>query len=171
MGLGVTPSLKGALGELYFKESCDQQGLAHVALHDIDIKNNTLVFSKGINKINIRLMDKIVPEIKEYSRPFNGKFLFDYLASKVGQNNRNNDNPILVDPAGLNWVKMGKPVFSSDQLDVLGKMRLSLGVFRIRNILAAPPDIEMKWDIKSGEEWLNEIEDLRDQAESDDEYL
>ena len=171
MGLNVTPSLKDALREIYFKESCDQRGLAHIALHNVDIKNNVLVFGKGINNISIRLMDKIVPEIKEYSKPFNGKLLFDYLVCKVGHGNRNNENPILVDPASLYWVKMGRPAFSSEQLDALGRTRLSLAVFRIRNILAAPPDIETKWDIKSGEEWLNEIEDLRDQAESDDEYL
>src|SRR5262245_44080249 len=148
MGLNVTPSLKDALREIYFKESCDQQGLAHVALHNAAIKNNVLVFSKGINNISIRLMDKIVPEIKEYSRPFNGEFLFDYLVCKVGHEIRNNENPILVDPASLYWVKIGRPVFSSEQLDALGRTRLSFAVFRIRNILAAPADIEAKWDIK-----------------------
>jgi len=29
----------------------------------------------------------------------------------------------------------------------------------------------MKWEIKSGKEWLDELDDLRDQAESDDDYF
>ena len=145
--------------------------MAYISIHDIGIKNNSQVFNKGTNKIGIRLMEKVVPEIVEFSKLINGKFLFDYLVCKVGPSDRKDENPILVDPAGLYWVKMGNAEFSSEQMDALGKMKLSLGVFRIRNIVAAPPDIETKWDIRSGQEWLNEMDDLRDQAESDDEYL
>jgi hypothetical protein len=34
-----------------------------------------------------------------------------------------------------------------------------------------PGKIEIKWEMKSGQEWLDELEDQRDQTESDDDYL
>ncbi len=168
MSLGITPSLKTALAELYYKEGCDQQSWAYVSLKEISIKDNIIVFNKGVHKINIRLMDKILPEIKEVSRPLNGHFVFDYLAFKVGQDQH--EGVMLANPAGLCWVKIGKGAFSTDQIDTLGRAKLAVAVFRIRNVLAPPASIEMRWEIKSGEEWLDEIDDLRDQVESDDEY-
>lgn len=46
-----------------------------------------------------------------------------------------------------------------------------MAIFRIQDVLAPPAKIEMKWEIKSGKEWLDELDDLRDQAESDDDYF
>lgn len=175
MSLEITPSLKSALGEVYCREDCDQQGWAHVPLKDINIKDNILSFNKGAHRITIKLMDKIVPEIKEISRTVNGNFVFDYLACKVGQQKKYGDL-MLASPTALCWVKIGKPAFSNERVDALGGVKLPLAVFRIRDILAPPAKIEMKWDIKSGEEWLNELDDVRDQngekkAESDDDYF
>jgi hypothetical protein len=166
----ITPSLRAALGELYYKEGCDQQGWAIVPLRGIDVKNNILVFSKGVQKISIRLMDRIVPEVKEISRPVKGGFVFDYLACRVGQQKKY-EGAVLADPAALCWVKIGRGTFSNDQIEALGRIKIPLAVFRIRDLLVPPAKIEMKWEIKTGEEWLDEIDDLRDQAESDDDYL
>jgi len=170
MGLEITPSLKDALRELYYKEGCDQKGWAYIALKDIDIKGNTLVFNKGVHRISIKLMDKIVPEVKEISRSVNGNFLFDYLACKTGQHSKYGD-VMLANPDALCWVKIGNGAFSSDQIDVLDRIKLPLVVFRIKDVLAPPAKVEMRWDIRSGDEWLDELDDLRDQAESDDEYF
>lgn len=166
----ITPSLRAALGELYFKEGCDHQGWAFVPLGDINVKGNVVVFSKGAQKISIKLMDGIVPEVREVSRPVKGGFVFDYLACKVGQR-RKYEGALLADPAALCWVKVGRGTFSSDQIEALSRLKISLAVFQIRDLLAPPAKIEMKWDIRSAEEWLDEIDDLRDQAESDDDYL
>jgi hypothetical protein len=169
--LEVTPSLKAALGELYYREGCDQQGWAYVPLKEISsIKDNVLVFSKGACKISIRLMDKIVPEVREISKPVHGSFVFDYLACKLGQQVKY-EGLVLANPAALCWVKIGKGAFSEDQIEALGRIKIPLAVFRIRDVLAQPAKVEMKWDIRSGEEWLDELDDLRDQAESDDDYF
>ena len=37
-------------------------------------------------------------------------------------------------------------------------------------MLAPPRKIEMEWDVRSGHEWLDELDDLKDQEEYDDEY-
>jgi hypothetical protein len=169
MSLEITRSLKDALVELYYKEGCDQHGWAYVPLRDINIKDSVLVFNKGACKINIKLMDRIIPEIKELSRPVNGNFAFDYLACKVGQQKKY-EGVMLANPTALCWVKIGKRAFPDDQVDALGRIKLALAVFRIRDLLAPPSNIEMKWEIKTGEEWLDELDDLRDQAESDDDY-
>lgn len=166
----ATPSLRTALVELYYREGCDQQGWAYVPLKDIDISDNILVFSKGSQKIKIRLMDRIVSEIRETSKPVSGNYVFDYLSCRVGKQKKY-EGAMLADPAALCWVKIGKGAFSDNQIDALGRIKLPLAVFRIRDLLAAPAKVEMRWDIKSGEEWLDEIDDQRDQAESDDDYL
>jgi hypothetical protein len=169
MGLNITPSLKNALARLYYLEGCDQHGWASVSLGDISIKDNVTVFSKGSRRLRIRLMDRIVPEVMEISEPLNGKFVFDYLACKIGQPNR--DDVLLANPEALCWVKLGRGIFSDDQVEALGRIKLPLALFRIRNVLAPPAAIEMKWEIKTGKEWLDDIDDLRDQAESDDDYF
>jgi hypothetical protein len=166
----ITPPLRAALGELYFKEGCDQQGWAFVPLKDIDVKNNILVFSKGAQKISIMLMDRIVPEVREVSKPIKKGFVFDYLACRVG-NQKKHEGAVLADPAALCWVKVGRGAFSDEQIEALGRIKISLAVFQIRDPLAPPAKIEMKWEIKTGEEWLDEVDDLRDQAESDDDFL
>src|SRR5262245_34033010 len=148
MSLEVTAFLKDALGELYYKEGSDQHGWASIPLKDINIKDNILAFNKGANKINIKLMEKIVPEIKEIARPVNGKFVFDYLSCKVG-NQKKFDSVMLANPEALCWVKIGGGMFSSDQIDALGRMKLPLAIFRIRDLLAPPAKIEMKWEIKT----------------------
>lgn len=170
MGLQITPSLKAALGELYYKEGFDQQGWAYVSLNDINIKDNILVFNKGVHRISIKIMDKIVPEIIEVSRPVKGNLVFDYLACKVSQQKKY-EGIIFANPMALCWVKIGKSTFSNEQIDALGKIRLPVAIFRIRDLLAPPATIETKLEIRSGEEWLDELDDLRDQAESDDDYF
>lgn len=174
LGLEITPSLKAALAELYYKECCDQQGWAYVSLRDIKIvDNNVLVFNKGSHRISIRLMYKIVPEIEETSRSLDNNgdsFVFDYLACQVGQQ-RKYEGVMLANPAALCWVKVGKRSFSSEQVDALERIKLHLALFRIRNLLVPPSKIEIRWEIKSGQEWLDELDDQREQAESDDDYL
>lgn len=160
--------MKSALYELYYREGCDQKGWAYISLKDIG-DGRDLVFRKGSHKINVRIMESIVPEIKEISkRANNSRFMFNYLACKVGERDRY--DAMVANPTALCWVKM-KGKFSSDQIDALEKIKLPLAVFHIVDVLEPPRKIEMEWDIRSGQEWLDEIDDLRDQAEYDDEYF
>ena len=171
MSLEITPSLKAALSELYYKEGCDQNGWAYISLENIhSSKDNVMAFSKGDRKIKIRLMDGIMAEVKETSRPAVGGFVFEYLACRMGQRAKY-DGVTLANPTALCWVRIGKGAFSDGQIDALSRIKIPLAVFRIKNLLAPPARIEMKWEIKPGKEWLDELDDLRDQAESDDDYF
>jgi hypothetical protein len=95
MSLEITRSLRGCLGELYYKEGCDQKGWAYCSLENIYNNkqfetNRVLVFKKGFNRINVRIPEKLVAEVKDRARPTNHKdgkpsFVFDYLACRVGR--------------------------------------------------------------------------------------
>jgi hypothetical protein len=186
MSLEITPSLRGALGELYYKEGCEQKGWAYISLeniHNAAIESaafkdsNILVFKKGFHRITIKLMDGLVSEVKEIARPTNNSkenpsFVFDYLACKVGQL-KQYDGIMLANPTAICWVeiKTGGSTFSDNQIRALERIKLPLAVFHIEDVLAPPRRIEMEWDIRSGKEWLDELDDLRDQAESDDDYF
>jgi hypothetical protein len=77
MSLVITEFLKGALSELYYKEGCDQKSWAYISLKSIYNDNNSsrfkddnlLVFKKGFHRINIKILEPIIPEIKKTYRP------------------------------------------------------------------------------------------------------
>lgn len=167
MGLSITPSLRNALADLYFRETCDQQGWAYVLSENISFKENVLVFSNGKSKIRVKVHEQIVQEIKKSAA------VFDYLVCRVGQKeHRNTIEEVFANPLALCWVKIrnGRN-FTDQQLDQMDKIKLPLAVFRIRDVLVSPARIETKWETKSGKEWLDEIDDKREEAESDDDYL
>ena len=173
MSLETTPSMKAALGDLYYREACDQNGWAYISLADINngFRDGALALQKGLHKINVRVPAQLAAEIREVCKPSKSGFVFDYLACKVGQKDRY-DNPVVASPLGLCWVKIkaGGSKFSDSQVDALGRIKIQLSLFYIRDVLAPPRQIEVKWDTKTAKEWLDELDDLRDQAESDDEY-
>ncbi|NWG36711.1 hypothetical protein [Nitrososphaera sp.] len=180
MSLEITKSLKGALGELYYKEGSDQKGWAYISLeniHNSDFKDNVLVFKKGFHRIKIKIHDNLIREIKEISKPTNDSkenpsFVFDYLACKVSQRERY-DGVLVANPTALCWVevKTGRSGFSDNQVDALEKIKIPLALFYIQDVLAPPRKIEIEWDTRTGDEWLDELDDKRDQAESDDDFL
>lgn len=173
MSLEMTTSLKEALAHLYYREACDQKGWACVPLESINIRDNVVDFAKGSHNISIRLPVQIVAEIKEVSKlgP-KGKPVFDYLACKVRQKERY-EGMIVANPTALSWVqvKRGRHEFSDREIDALERIRIPLALFYVRDVLAQPRQVEVKWDIKTCDQWLDELEDKRDQAESDDDFL
>jgi len=60
------------------------------------------------------------------------------------------------------WVesKTGQGVFSSSQYNAMSKITLPLAIFHINDVLESPKLIKMKSDLKSGKEWLNELEPI-----------
>lgn len=159
MSLDITNSLKGALGELYYKEGCDQRGWAYISLENIHSSfNNELVFKKGFHRIRVRIPDSVLPEIKRVSQPTNDSienpsFVFDFLACRAGT--KEVYDKVITNPE-LCWVeiKTGESVFSGNQIEVLKQIRLPLAVFYIEDVLAPPEDIEIEWNMASGREWL-----------------
>ncbi len=157
----ITPALKGALAELYFRESCDQQGFAYSMPAGIsDFRN--IVFKKGRHSISARMHEQVAAEVKEFAGTF------DYLACRVGQKEKY--DAMVANPLALFWVKT-KAGFTDGQLDALHRTKIQVAVFRIRDVLAAPGRIETRWEIKAASEWLDEIDEKREEAESDDDYL
>ena len=169
MSLQITASLKDSLGTLYFKESCDQTGWAHVSLRDIGAaRDNVFTFAKGGRKISVKIPAQAAQEVARLARPAGGRFAFDYLAYKVGDRH---DGVVVANPLGLCLVKIGKSAFSADQIDAMEKTGLQVAVFAIKDVLASPGKVEVRMDVRPAKEWLDELDDLRDQAESDDDYL
>jgi hypothetical protein len=173
MSLEMTRQLKWELAHLYYREACDQKGWAYANLKGIEVRDGAVVFAKGVHNINIRLPDQIVAEIRPVSKlESGGRPLFDYLACKVSQREKY-EGVMVANPTALTWVqvKTTKGEFSEKELDALENIRIPLALFYIRDVLTQPQKIEAKWIIKTGEEWLNELDDKRDQAESDDDFL
>ena len=177
MKLDASPSLRSALWDLYFREACDQDGWAWSRLDYIH-KNadqlkaeGALSFAKGALNIKVKIMQALMPEIVEFSRPAGQSgFAFDYLCCRIG-NGEHKSDPV-ASPSALCWVilKKGGELFSANQLDLLQKAKLSVAHFYIRDVMASPRNVEVKWDIKSGSQWLDRLDEMKEQAESDDDY-
>lgn len=169
----MTKALKDALAHLYYREACDQKGWAFVAFESIDVRDNVVVFAKGPHKISIKIPAQIAAEIHQVSKlGSKGKPVFDYLACKVSQREKY-EGIMVANPTALSWVriKTRKTEFSEKEIEALEKTRIPLALFYIRDILAQPPQMEVKWDIRTGDEWLDELDEKRDEAESDDDFL
>ena len=173
MSLEMTKTLKDALAHLYYREACDQKGWAFAAFDSIDIRDNVVVFAKGPHRISIKIPAQIAAEIHQVSKlGSKGKPVFDYLACKVSQREKY-EGVMVANPTALTWVqvKTRNTEFSEKEIESLEKIRIPLAIFYIRDILARPQKMEVKWDIRTGDEWLDELDDKRDEAESDDDFL
>jgi len=160
----ITNKLKGSLGEIYYKEYCDQKGWAYSRLENIYYNMNKdwiFTFKKGFHRIKVKIPEEIRTEVSWLAKPTNNSesspsFVFDFLACKVGQTK--NYSGIWSSPF-FAWVenKTGAGIFSSSQADAMSKIRLPLAIFHIEDVLEEPEFIEMECDIKSGQEWLEEL--------------
>ncbi|HKU49327.1 MAG TPA: hypothetical protein VJP79_05210 [Nitrososphaera sp.] len=183
--LEITESLKAGLSELYFREECSQKGWAFALpqriCNDISVSSNNtntnhlVPFRNRNQEIRIRVMQQLVSEIKEFSQPSSRppySSIFSYLVCKVGRTAH--QDPILANPSALCWVQIRKGrelSFSDQQIDALARMKLPLVLFYVRDVLAAPRNVEVIWDSRSGTEWLDMLDDLKEQEEYDDEYF
>jgi hypothetical protein len=173
MSLEITKALKDALAHLYYREACDQKGWAYVAIESIDVRDNVVVFAKGPHRIGIKIPAQIVAEIHQvFKLGSKGKPVFDYLACEVSQREKY-EGVMVANPTALTWVqvKPRKIEFTEREIEALEKIKIPLALFYVRDILAQPQKMEVKWDIRTGDEWLDELDDRRDQAESDDDFL
>ena len=165
----ITNKLKGSLGELYYKEFCDQRGWAYISLeslHDTLNEKWVFTFKKGFNRIQIKIPENIRPEIKSIAHPTNSKeqpsFVFDFLACKVGTLKKY--RPVN-GPAEFCWaeIKTGDAVLSENQIDAMSKIQLPLAIFQIDKVLAPPFKIDLSYYMKSGKEWLAGIDQVEKQ--------
>jgi hypothetical protein len=179
MSLEITGSLKESLREVYYREGCAQQGWAYSPLQNVhdsltSLKSEgILVFEKGDHSVRVKIMQQIIPEIYEIGRsasPGSPGFVFDYLACQV----KNIPKSVIVaNPEALCWVKLrsGRSIFTEEQVEALSKIKLPLALFQVRDVLASPRNVEIKWDIRSGGQWLDMLDEKKEQEEYDDEYF
>jgi len=116
-------------------------------------------FKKGFHRIQIRIPKKIRNEISWLIEPTNRSesnpsFVFDFLACKVG---KSKNYPGVKTGDFFSWVesKTGPGWFSTNQVNAMSKIKIPLAIFHIDNVLDAPENIKMGFDIKAGEKWLD----------------
>lgn len=163
----ISNKLKGSLGELYYKEFCDQRGWAYISLENLYTSMNPewiFTFKKGFHRIKVKIPQEIRSEISFLVKPTNDSedspsFVFDFLACKVGTFK---NYPGVRSSDFFAWVenKTGDGIFSSSQVNAMSKINLPLAIFHIDDVLEPPEFIEMDCDIKSGKEWLHELEPI-----------
>lgn len=143
MKIDITDRLSGALSETYFKESCDQQGWAYISLeqiHENKIKDNTLKFRKGFNRISIRLPEEIIKEVEEISKPSNvsilcPSYVYDFLLCRVEQTDDESDIIKKKNFEDFRWaeVKTGYSELTKNQIETLSKIKMPLYRYRVPN--------------------------------------
>ena len=161
----ITNKLRGSLGEIYYKEYCDQQGLAYTSLENIHAtmnRNWIFTFKKGFHRIDVILPKEIRDEITWLAKPTNNSrtspsFVFDFLVCKV-ETSKDYSKVKSTKSFSFAEIKTGNAKFSAGQIKAMSKITLPLAIFHINDVLKAPEDIEMGWSVKSGREWLQEIE-------------
>jgi hypothetical protein len=153
--LKITPRLRSALGETYYKEYCVQNGWAHTSLEQIyknPIHKNKLEFKCGVKRILVKIPLEIQKEITMIAKTNNKKeenhsFAYDFLACKTyeSEDPRNLADMKLED---FRWieVKTGYSKLNQNQFDTSKKKRISLFRCRVANVLAPPEEVKVSWD-------------------------
>ena len=160
----ITNKLKGSLGEIYYKEFCDQRGWAYTSLENIFSSMNSewiFTFKKGFHRIQVNIPQEIRKEVSLLVKPTNysessPSFVFDFLACRVGKS-KNYSGVKYSDFFVWVEIKTGKAIFSDGQVSAMSNIELPLAIFHIDDILVPPESIEMSFDVKSGKEWLQEL--------------
>jgi len=163
----ITNKLRGSLGEIFYKEYCDQKGWAYTSLENLYEYMNPewiFTFKKGFHRIKITIPEEIRDEVKRLIKPTNysptsPSFVFDFLACKVGTYK---DYSQISSSPFFAWVesKTGMGVFTSSQVNAMSKIILPLAIFHIDDVLDKPEFIKMDCDIKSGKEWLRDMQPI-----------
>lgn len=160
----ITNKLRGSLGEIYYKEFCDQRGWAYTSLENLYTSMNPewiFTFKKGFYRMKVMIPQEIRNEISWAIKPTNysedrPSFVFDFLACKVGTYKNYSG---VKSSDFFTWVenKTGEAIFSDSQANAMSKITLPLAIFHIDDVLESPEFIEMHYEIKSGKEWLQEL--------------
>jgi len=151
-----TEKLTGSLSEVYYKEYCDQTGWAYVSLeqiHERGIKNGILKFRKGFDRVYVKIPEEIIPEIEEISKPtndskYNPRYVYDFLACKVGNKKRFNYTIEYKKKWHFVWVevKTGYSELTPNQIQTLKKISLRLFRFRIPYPFGEPHEVDIYKD-------------------------
>ena len=163
----ITNKFKGSLGELYYKEFCDQTGWAYISLENIYEFMNpqwSFTFKKGFHRIPITIPEQFRDEIKLLTKPSNHSktspsFVFDFLTCKVGTYK---DYSTIKPSTHFTWaeIKTGSSAFSSSQITTMSKISIPLAIFHIEDVLEKPELVDIGFNILEGKVWLEELEPI-----------
>lgn len=152
-----TERFTGSLSETYFKEFCDQQGWAYISLeqiHENKIKDNTLKFRKGFNRILVRLPEEIIKEVEDTSKPSNSSILnpsyvYDFLLCKVEQTDKDSEILKKKNYKDFRWaeVKTGYSELTKKQISTLKKIKIPLYRYRVPNSSLKLEDVDIYCDL------------------------
>ena len=161
--LKLTKSLKGSLGETYYKELCAQKNWAYCSLEVLYNRKNSdvIVFKKGFDRIKVKIPNSIKHEVFQIAQPSNNSagnpsFVFDYLACKITNSSTGVISP---DSKDFCWaeIKTGLGIFSENQYQTLRSINLKIAVFHVEDINVKPSYVKMDWDIMSGQELARQL--------------
>ena len=152
-----TERLTGSLSETYFKEFCDQQGWAYISLEQIyenKIKDNTLKFRKGFNRILVRLPEEIIKEVEDISKPSNSSILkpsyvYDFLLCNVGQTDKDSEILKKKNYKDFRWaeVKTGYSELTKKQISTSEKITIPLYRYRVPNSSLKSEEVDIYYDL------------------------
>ena len=167
----ITNSLKGALGETYYKELCSQRGWAYCSLEVIySCKDlDTVTFKMGFERIRVNIPRSIRSEVLRIAKPsnkspsHNPSFVFDYLSCKIGQE----DTSQIQHPQASDFcwaeIKTGWEFSQTISIKHCQRYVCLLQSF-IEDVLVEPKYIEMDWEMTSGTKFASTLVD------DDDDY-
>ena len=150
----VTNKLRGDLGELYFKNLCEQRSYAYLRLEDIYntfSPSQVLEFRMGFDRIPIEVPEEISEEVWVVCKPLDvdgsPSFVFDFLTCKIDEGysvEELNSFPA----SNFHWVevKSGSSELSRHQEQVRERCKMRFDVFRIENVDASPHTIIIHWE-------------------------
>lgn len=154
--LDMTARLVGSLGELYYKEYCEQfGGWAYVSLEQINkngFREKSLEFKLGFQRFLIDIPDEIKNEIHEITQPHyikdnNPSYVFDFLACKLynGEENLSKINDKNIDDFYWIEVKTFGGKVSRNQIDTAKKVRIPVAFCVVYGVKETPYNVDVQF--------------------------
>ena len=149
----VDPQLIGSLAEVYYKEYSDQkEGWAFTSLEGVHTKidSKVLDFKIGFNRLQVRIPEELISEIKDVSKPKYVKgspsYVFDFLACKI-KDTENISDILNKSSDNFRWIEVksegGK--VSSNQLETMNKVEISFVLVVVYNVRKTPLDVDLQF--------------------------
>lgn len=154
--LEITPRLVGSLGEVYYKEYCEQfGGWAYVSLEQIHrngFKDDCIEFKLGFRRFQIKIPNEIKNEIYEtsqprYIQPNNPSYVFDFLACKLydGEENLSEIRGKKSDDFYWVEVKTSGSKVSKNQINTANKVRIRMAFCVAHKVRYAPSKVRIRF--------------------------
>ena len=114
------------------------------------IDSGVLDFKMGFSRLQIRISEELIPEIRDVSKPKYIKgspsYVFDFLACKI-KDTENISDILNKSSDNFRWVEVksegGK--VSRNQLETMNKVKISFVLVVVHNVRKTPFDIDLRF--------------------------